>query len=363
MELALIGLPNSGKTTVFNAVTRAGAEVTAYANPKAEPNVAVVEVEDERVERLAEMYQPKKVVHATVTFVDFVGMGRSSGKSGRKADEGGEIFSASTMGLVKNADALAYVVRNFAGAGEGEPTPLRDVERLDEELLLADLILVEKRLERIDAAEKKGIATHEVKLQGKALRRIHAQLEAGGAARDLELTADEEMAVRGFQLLTQKPALVIVNSSESQFGNNQELLDQIAARHRVIEFAGAFEMELARLDDDEAKAFLEDIGIAGSARSRLTRLAHEVVGYITFFTVGPKEVHAWNIRRGDTAVDAAGAVHTDLARGFIRAERFTYDDLMTQGSEKAVKEAGLFHLEGKVYIVQDGDILNIRFSV
>jgi GTP-binding protein YchF len=356
MELALIGLPNSGKTTVFNAVTRAGVEVTPYANPKAEPNVAVVDVEDERVERLAEMYQPKKVVHATVTFVDFVGMARRGG-------EDGEIFSASTMGLVKNADALAYVVRNFAGAGEGEPTPLRDVERLDEELLLADLIVVEKRLERIDAAEKKGIATHEVKLQGKALRRIHAQLEAGGAARDLELTADEEMAVRGFQLLTQKPALVIVNSSESQFGNNQELLDQIAAHHRVIEFAGAFEMELARLDDDEAKAFLEDIGIAGSARSRLTRLAHEVVGYITFFTVGPKEVHAWNIRRGDTAVDAAGAVHTDLARGFIRAERFTYDDLMTQGSEKAVKEAGLFHLEGKVYIVQDGDILNIRFSV
>ncbi|HEX9698696.1 MAG TPA: DUF933 domain-containing protein [Acidobacteriota bacterium] len=356
MELALIGLPNSGKTTVFNAVTRAGVEVTPYANPKAEPNVAVVDVEDERVERLAEMYQPKKVVHATVTFVDFVGVARRGG-------EGGEIFSASTMGLVKNADALAYVVRNFGGAGEGEPTPLRDVERLDEELLLADLIVVEKRLERIDAAEKKGIATHEVKLQGKALRRIHAQLEAGGAARDLALTADEEAAVRGFQLLTQKPVLVIVNSSDSQFGNNQELLDQIAARHRVIEFAGAFEMELARLDDDEAKAFLEDIGIAGSARSRLTRLAHQVVGYITFFTVGPKEVHAWNIRRGDTAVDAAGAVHTDLARGFIRAERFTYDDLMTQGSEKAVKEAGLFHLEGKVYVVQDGDILNIRFSV
>jgi GTP-binding protein YchF len=356
MELALIGLPNSGKTTVFNAVTRAGVEVTAYANPKAEPNVAIVDVEDERVERLAEMYQPKKVVHATVTFVDFVGVVRRGG-------EGGEIFSASTMGLVKNADALAYVVRNFAGAGEGEPTPLRDVERLDEELLLADLILVEKRLERIDAAEKKGIATHEVKLQGKALRRIRAQLEAGGAARDLELTADEEMAVRGFQLLTQRPALVIVNSSESQFGNNQELLDQIAARHRVIEFAGAFEMELARLDDDEAAAFLEDIGIAGSARSRLTRLAHEVVGYLSFFTVGPKEVHAWNVRRGDTAVDAAGAVHTDLARGFIRAERFTYDDLMAQGSEKAVKEAGLFHLEGKDYVVQDGDILNIRFSV
>ena len=356
MELALIGLPNSGKTTVFNVITRAGVEVTAYANPKAEPNVAIVDVEDERVERLAEMYQPKKVVHATVTFVDFVGVVRRGG-------EGGEIFSASTMGLVKNADALAYVVRNFASAGEEEPTPLRDVERLDEELLLADLIVVEKRLERIDAAEKKGIATHEVKLQGKALRRIHAQLEGGGAVRDLPLTADEEAAVRGFQLLTQKPVLVIVNSSESAFGKDPELLARIAARHRAIEFAGAFEMELARLDDEDAAAFLEDIGIAGSARSRLTRLAHEVVGYISFFTVGPKEVHAWNVRRGDTAVDAAGAVHTDLARGFIRAERFTFDDLMAQGSEKAVKEAGLFHLEGKDYVVQDGDILNIRFSV
>jgi hypothetical protein len=360
MEIALIGLPNSGKTTVFNAVTRAGVEVTAYANPKAEPNVAIVDVEDERVERLAAMYQPKKVVHATVTFVDFVGVARR-GRGG--GGEGGEIFPASTMGLVKNADALAYVVRNFTRAGEEEPTPLRDVERLDEELLLADLIVVEKRLERIDAAEKKGIATHEVKLQGKALRRIHAQLEGGGAVRDLPLTADEEAAVRGFQLLTQKPVLVIVNSSESAFGKDPELLARIAARHRAIEFAGAFEMELAGLDDEEAEAFLEDIGIAGSARSRLTRLAHEVVGYISFFTVGPKEVHAWNVRRGDTAVDAAGAVHTDLARGFIRAERFTYDDLMAQGSEKAVKEAGLFHLEGKDYVVQDGDILNIRFSV
>jgi len=355
MEIGLIGLPNSGKTTVFNAITRADVEVTAYANPKAEPHVAIVEVEDPRVEKLAEIYQPKKIVHATVTFIDFVGMARDDAGSG-------EIFSPATMGQVKNIDALAYVVRNFNDPTEGDPDPAADAEMLDDELLLADMILCERRLERIAEAEKKGIATHEIKLQGKALKRIHEQLEAGGTIRDMELTRDEEASVRGFQFLTQKPMLVIVNSDESRFGQDADALAAIGERHRAIEFAGSFEMELGQLDDDEALAFREDMGIEDSARSRLTKLAHEVVGYISFFTAGPKEVHAWNVRRGDTAVDAAGAIHTDLARGFIRAERFTFDEIAEHGSEKALKDLGLVRLEGKDYLVQDGDVLFIRHS-
>lgn len=355
MELGLIGLPNSGKTTVFNAITRADVAVTAYANPKAEPNVAIVEVDDPRVDQLAEIYEPKKVVYATVTFVDFVGVSRDDAG-------GGEIFSAATMGKVKNADALAYVVRNFNDPTEGEPDPVGDAAKLDEELLLADLILTERRLERIAEAEKKGIATNEIKLEGKALQRIHAQLEAGGAISDLELTRDEEAAIRGFQFLTQKPVLVVVNSDESRFGDSAGVIEEIGKRHRVIEFAGSFEMELGELDEEEALAFREDMGIESSARARLTRLAHEVVGYISFFTVGPKEVHAWNVRHGDSAVDAAGAIHTDLARGFIRAERFTVDEIVEHRSEKALKELGLVRLEGKDYQVQDGDVLFVRHS-
>ncbi len=356
MELGLIGLPNSGKTTVFNAITRADVAVSGYSNRKAEPNVAIVEVDDPRVDRLAEIYAPKKTVYATVTFIDFAGVARDE-------SSGGELFSAETMGRVKNVDALAYVVRNFPDPSQGDPDPLRDVESLDDELLLADLIVAEKRLERIAEAERKAIATHEVKMQGKALRRVHEQLEAGGAIRDVELTKDEATAIRGFQFLTQKPVLVIVNSAESSFGQNQQVVDEIGKKHRVIELAGSFEMELAQLDEEEALAFREDMGIESSALSRLTRLAHEVVGYISFFTAGPKEVHAWNVRLGDDAVAAAGAIHTDLARGFIRAERFTYDEIVEHRTEKALKDLGLVRLEGKDYKVQDGDILVIRFSV
>ena len=207
MELGLIGLPTSGKTTVFNAITRSEVEVTAYANPKAEPHVAIVGVDDERVERLSEIYEPKKIVHATVTFIDFVGVAKDDAHTG-------EIFSAATMGLVKNVDALAYVVRNFHDPVEGDAAPLRDVETLDEELLLSDLIITEKRLEKIAEAEKKGIATHEIKLEGKALRRVHEQLEAGGAVRDLDLNGDEKASIKGFRFLTQKPVLVVVNSDE-----------------------------------------------------------------------------------------------------------------------------------------------------
>ena len=356
MELGLIGLPNSGKTTVFNAITRSEVEVTAYANPKAEPHVAIVGVDDERVERLSEIYEPKKIVHASVTFIDFVGVAKDEAHTG-------EIFSAATMGLVKNVDALAYVVRNFVDPAEGEAKPLRDVQTLDEELLLADLIITDKRLEKIAEAEKKGIATHEIKLEGKALRRVHEQLEAGGAVRDLDLTDDEKASIKGFRFLTQKPVLVIVNSDESSFGQDQALIDEISAIHRANEFAGSFEMELVQLDPEEALVFREDMGIESSARARLTKLAHEVVGYISFFTVGPKEVHAWNVKHGDNAVDAAGAIHSDLARGFIRAERFTFDEIMEHRSEKALKDVGLIRLEGKDYLVQDGDIMLIRFSV
>jgi hypothetical protein len=355
MKIGLIGLPNSGKTTIFNALTRAEAEVTSYADTRAEPNLAVIDVEDDRVDRLSGMYRPKKTVRATVEIVDFVGLSEGSAREG--------LFSGEAMALVRNADALAMVIRRFEDASGAPPTPVQDVAEIDDELIIADMIVAEKRLERIEWGKKRGLQDTEAKLEEQALRRIMEQLENGMPLRLLELTAEETRAVRGFQFLSLKPLIVILNADEETYGKNNAIVEHLREHHTVIEFAGNFEMELARMDEDEAAAFMEDLGISESARARLTRLAHETVGNISFFTVGEDEVRAWNILRGQSALDAAAAIHSDLARGFIRAECFSYGDLIDCGSEKVVKEKGRFRLEGKNYVVEDGDILSIRFSV
>jgi GTP-binding protein YchF len=356
MKIALIGLPNSGKTTVFNALTRQHAEVTAYANTKTEPNLAVVSVGDERVGRLSDMYHPKKTIYATIEFIDFVGL------SGGFAQEG--TLSNSAMQLMKTSDALALVVRNFPDDLMGEASPLQDMEKVHEELLLADLIVAETRLERIEKSLKKGLRTPELQVEETALKKVAEHVNDMKPIRDLELNLDEEKSIRGFRFLTQKPFMVIVNSDENTFGKSHDFMPMMAEKYPVIEFAGRYEMELAQLDDPaDLQMFMDDIGIRESARDRLTQLAYKILGYISFFTVGQDEVRAWNICAGDTALEAAAAIHSDLARGFIRAECFHFDDLSELGSEKGVKEKGRFRLEGKDYHVKDGDILHIRFNV
>jgi GTP-binding protein YchF len=355
MIIGLIGLANSGKTTIFNALTRSEAEVTAYASSRTQPNLASVDVIDERVARLSEMYKPRKTTHASLDIIDFVGMSKGSAQEG--------IISSLALGLIKNTDALALVVRNFRDDLAGEPALLDDIDEISTELLLSDLIITEKRLEKIAQAYRKGLKDPALEREEKILERIRAQLESSQPIRDLDLAPDERKLVRSFHFLTKKPLMVVVNSDEDSFGRSAGLLAAIGARHAVIEFAGSFEMELARLDEEEARAFMDDMGIASSARDRLTQLAYATLGYISFFTVGSDEVRAWNIVKGASALDAAGSIHTDLARGFIRAECFSFDDLIACGSEKAVREKGLFRLEGKSYIVADGDILSIRFSV
>ena len=353
MKIGLLGLPRSGKTTVFNALTKAEAPV-AHSNGKAEPNISVVKVLDERVDRLSEIYNPSKTVYATVEFVDFVGLEESS--------DGKDIFSGAAMAMIKTMDALALVVRNFNDL-LGVPTPLEDVRKINEEVMLSDLIVIENRIERIENGYKRGQRTDALVREEKTLRRILDHLNADQLVRELELSIEEEKAVRGFQFLTKKPLMVILNSDETNFGRNGSVLSEIEKSHRAIEFAGKFEMELSRLDEDEAGLFMEDMGIRESAHRRLTSLAYQILGYISFFTVGSDEVRAWNIRRGDTALDAAAAIHSDLARGFIRAECFSCEACLQSGSEKRIREKGLFRLEGKDYRVQDGDILNIRFNV
>jgi ribosome-binding ATPase len=355
MRIGLVGLTGSGKTTIFNALTKLEVPVSVGSNGRPDPNLGVVKVLDERVDRLSEIYLPRKTVHATVEFVDFTGPAVGAGK--------GETFPGASMGMIKTMDALALVVRNFDDEFLGAPTPLEDIRQMNDELMLSDLILLENRLEKIEKGYKRGQRTEALLREEKILRKVLEQLNQNLPIRDMELSTEEEKAIRGFQFLTRKPLMIVLNSDENRYGKNDLPVGDMARDCKVIEFAGKFEMELSRLDEEEARLFMEDMGIPESACRRLTTFAYETLGYISFFTVGADEVRAWNIRRGDTALDAAAAIHSDLARGFIRAECFTYHDCLRCGSERGIRETGLFRLEGKDYQVQDGDILNIRFNV
>lgn len=356
MKIGLIGLPKSGKTTIFNALTKSEAEVDAYSSGKTEPNLAVVNVGDERIDKLHDMYDPKKTTYATIELIDFVGMAKGNKNEGA--------FPSDLLQLIKNTDALALVLRNFDDEINGAATPVEDLDNIIQELFLSDIIITETRLERLNKANRSTKKSNQELLEEKALQKIVEVLNEDKPIRDLELNNEEEKIIRGFRFLTEKQLLIILNSHEENFGKNADVIKQLEKYGSVIEFAGNFEMELSRLDDEEEVAmFMEDIGINESARNRLTQFAYKILGYISFFTVGPDEVRAWNIHRGDNAVAAAGAIHSDLARGFIRAECFAYDDLMECGSEKVLREKGKTRLEGKDYIVKDGDILSIRFNV
>ncbi|MEA3222248.1 MAG: DUF933 domain-containing protein [Thermodesulfobacteriota bacterium] len=245
----------------------------------------------------------------------------------------------------------------------GKSDPISELNEVFSELVLTDLIVVENRLERIRHGFKRGVKTPILVREEGILCRISKALESVGPVSSVDVSIEEKKILSVFQFLTAKPIMGILNSGEDTFGNNADVLSKTGKNFRAIEFAGKFEMELASLGEEDASMFMEEMGINGSALNRLVMLAYDVLGYISFFTVGPDEVRAWTIKKGDTVLDAAGAIHSDIARGFIRAECFSYDDLIGLGSEKAVKENGLFRLEGKDYRVKDGDILGIRFSV
>ncbi len=321
MNIGLIGLPNSGKTTIFNALAKSQARVSSYANSKSEPNRAMLEVSDGRVATLTEMYHPQKTTFAAIELIDFTGLAQGAAREG--------LFSSSSMGLIKATDALALVVQNFPNGPTESPTPLQDIEKLEDELLISDLIITENRLERIEKAGRRGKKTNLLEIEEKILKKIINHLSSNRAIRDLKLEGESEKMIRGFQFLTQKPLMVIVNSDENNFAKNQNLVNEIEKKYRVIEFAGKFEMELSQIDDqNETALFLADMGIKESAKDRLCTAAYELLGYISFFTVGSDEVRAWSIKQGESAMAAAAKIHTDLARGFIRAECFTYDDLI-----------------------------------
>jgi GTP-binding protein YchF len=353
MKLGIVGLANSGKTTLFNALTGQYVE-TGYFH-KNEPNIAITEIKDERVTNLSKIYEPQKTIYATIEILDFPA----------EEEEKRKQFNTPQLKLL---DAFAIVLRNFSDPiidpTLGSADPLRDLQEIELEMVLSDLQIAEKRLEKVQLGFKRGVKTAEALFEEKVLLKVVESLQQEQPLRKLELALDEEKTLRGFQLLTQKPVMVLLNSNESNYLKNDELLDELRRKGYIVEdFAGKFEMELIGLDETDKQMFMADMGIESSARDRIIRLAYKILGYINFFTVGKDEVRAWTIANGTNAQVAAGVIHSDLQRGFIRAECFNYEELMEYGSEKVLREKGKFRLEGKTYRVVDGDIISVRFSV
>lgn len=365
MELALIGLQKSGKTTVFNALTGGHAQTSAFAGGKLEPNIAVVKVPDPRVEKLAEIYKPKKVTHATVKYIDVAGIGRETDSPERGVPE-------ALLQYVSTADALLAVVRGFEDDFHGPAHIAHDVETLHLELIFSDLAKVENRIPRIERALPKlsGKEKEQHQLELHALQKIKPLLEQNLPVRAAELTPEEVKLLRGFQFLTAKPIMYLLNVGEKDLSRGEELARQLEAkgitdqpRTMTAWIAGEVEMEIAQLEGEDREAFLRDYGIAQPASERIIAKSYELLGYISFLTVGPDEVRAWTIPAGALAPQAAGAIHSDFERGFIRAEVVPYEELIRHGSFANAKKLGLCRLEGKNYVVQDGDVINFLFSV
>ncbi len=366
MQTAIVGLAGSGKTTVFNTLTRGHAETGGFGGVTL--HVGVVKVPDARLDRLAEIFKPRKIVHADVTYADLPAPPPST-----EGHVGAEELPPDHMARLRDSDALLHVVRAFEDPShphpDGSVDPGRDLERLDLEFILADLAMTERRLERLAGSGRHGTTAEREAAEREevVLRRLHEGLEGGAPIRDLGLDDDEEKAIRGFRFLTQKPVLVLLNVGEGDLATAPTLVERIAAgydhRHAMVDALSArIEMELGELEPDEAAAFMEELGIAESGLDRVIALSYRLLGLISFLTAGPDECRAWPVPDGSTAVDAAAAIHTDLAKGFIRAEAVAYDDLIALGSIAEARKAGRLRSEGKTYHVRDGDVLEILFS-
>lgn len=355
MQLGILGLPKSGKTTLFNTLT-ASHQATDKYSTSSQTNVGQANVRDTRLETLRDLFNPKRYVPATVQYMDIPGM--KKGESAESLD----------LDKLKIVDALVHVVRAFDDPEilhpEGSVDPARDVATVDLELILADHTIVERRLERLEKATKRGLNPEEVRERQILSEVVLPALEAEKPLREIELDPEDEKRLRGFQLLSAKPMLIVVNADETRAADAPEAFGvQPRPQVRAVTVSAPIEQEISTLSPEEQKDFLADLGLSEPSIDRVTRASYDLLGVISFFTVGEDEVRAWTIRRGTKAREAAGAIHSDIERGFIRAEVVQCDDLIRLKTMAACRDAGLFRLEGKEYVVKDGDVTHFRFNV